>query len=191
VRKASRVLDFWFGARPSPDYGHPRKPWFEKSDAFDSDIHERFSNLQAQAAAGRLDAWQASSKSALALIVLLDQFPRNMHRGSPKAFACDPKAHGVARYAVSRGFDRVLLPVERWFVYLPFEHAEDLAMQRESLRLFAGLGFDPESAGAIDYARRHFDIIARFGRFPHRNDILGRISSADETEFLGQPGSGF
>jgi uncharacterized protein (DUF924 family) len=184
-------MDFWFGARTSPDYGHSRKPWFEKSDTFDRDIRERFGHLQAQAAAGRLDAWQANSKSALALIILLDQLPRNMHRGSPKAFACDSKALGVARFAISRRFDRVLLPVERWFVYLPFEHAEDLAMQRESLRLFAGLDFDSESAGAIDYARRHFDIIARFGRFPHRNDTLTRVSTAAETEFLAQPGSRF
>ena len=191
MKQASRVLDFWFGTPGAADHGKPRKSWFEKNDAFDVEIRERFGDLLAQAASGRLDAWQSRPRGALALIVLLDQFPRNMHRGKPAAFACDARALAVARHAVARGFDRGLLPVERWFVYLPFEHAENLAMQRESLRLFAGLKSFPDSAGILDYPKRHFDVIARFGRFPHRNEILGRPSTAEETAFLKLPGSRF
>ena len=191
MRRASRVLDFWFGAPGSPERGRSRACWFEKNAAFDDEIRDRFGALQADAAAGRLDAWQARPRSALALAVLLDQFPRNMHRGTAAAFACDARAQTVAMHAVRRRFDRALRPVERWFVYLPFEHAEDLARQRESLRLFAGLRFEPECPGAFDYACRHFDVIARFGRFPHRNQVLGRVSTAEEAAYLAQPGSGF
>jgi uncharacterized protein (DUF924 family) len=114
-----------------------------------------------------------------------------VHRGMPAAFASDGRALAVSRSMVERGFDRLLLPVQRWFVYLPFEHAEDLAAQRRSMALFAGLRDDPGSVGTIDYARRHYDVIARFGRFPHRNAILGRASTPEETEFLKLPGASF
>ena len=185
------VLDFWFGAAGSPAYGKARDAWFRKSDAYDAEIRARFLDLQRAAAAGELQAWQAAPDSCLALILALDQFPRNLYRGTALAFASDAQAQAAAQLAVARGFDRLLLPVQRWFVYLPFEHAEDAALQRKSLELFDGLRGDPESSGTIDYARRHFDIIARFGRFPHRNAILGRASTPGEIEFLRQPGSSF
>ncbi|MCX7891436.1 MAG: DUF924 domain-containing protein [Burkholderiales bacterium] len=185
------VLAFWFGGAGSAESGRPRDCWFRKSDAFDAEIRERFGALHGAAHAGALDAWAETPLAALALLVVLDQFPRNLYRGTPRAFASDARALAVARKAVWRGFDRVLAPVARWFVYLPFEHAEDLTAQRESLRLFARLAGDPASATAIDYARRHYDVIARFGRFPHRNAILGRPSTPEEAEYLRQPGSGF
>jgi uncharacterized protein (DUF924 family) len=191
MKKAREILDFWFGSRGSAEFGKSRKIWFEKSEEFDSALRDRFGAWHRLAAAGRFDAWQARPQSALALIVLLDQFSRNMFRGTPAAFACDERALSIAMKAVARRFDRDLPPVQRWFIYLPYEHAESLGAQRESLRLFAGLRGDADSAGAEDYARRHFEIIARFGRFPHRNAILGRASTAEELEFLKKPGSGF
>ena len=185
------VLDFWFGLPGSPDYGRPRKEWFRKSDEFDAAIRTRFLDLHQRAADGALQPWRAAPDSLLALIVVLDQFSRNLYRGSSRAFAGDAQALGLAQLAVSRGDDRALIPVQRCFVYLPFEHAEDLAAQRRCLELFEGLRGDPDSADSIDYARRHYDIIERFGRFPHRNAILGRVSTPEEIEFLKQPGSGF
>lgn len=185
------VLDFWFGEAGSPEHGKPRQVWFSKSDAFDDAIRARFLDLHLRAADGQLSQWAARSDSLLALIVVLDQFPRNLYRGTSKAFTTDDQALAAAQLALDRGFDRVLLPVQRWFVYLPFEHAEDLTLQRKCLQLFESLRSDPDSAGSVDFARRHFEIIARFGRFPHRNAILGRASTPEEIEFLRQPGSGF
>ena len=185
------VLDFWFGPADTPEYGRPRDAWFQKSEAFDETIRLRFFDLYLQAADGHLDAWRAAPDSLLALILVLDQFSRNLFRGSPRAFAMDSQALAAAQHALVQGYDRLLAPVQRWFVYLPFEHAEDLAMQRRSVALFEGLRDDPASAGTIDYARRHFEIIARFGRFPHRNAVLGRVSTPEEIAFLRQPGSGF
>lgn len=185
------VLDFWFGPAGSPEFGKSRPEWFRKSDAFDQEIRSRFLDLQREAAAGRLQAWETAPDSLLALIVALDQFPRNLYRGTAMAFASDGQAQAAAQLAVAREFDRSLVPVQRWFVYLPFEHAEDMARQRRCLELFDGLRQHPESAGTIDYARRHFEIIERFGRFPHRNAILGRTSTPEEIEFLRRPGSSF
>jgi len=185
------VLDFWFGAADSPEFGRSRADWFRKSDAFDREIRTRFLDLQRDAACGNLQAWRTAPDSLLALILLLDQFPRNLYRGTGEAFATDAQAQAAAQLAVDLGYDRSLVPVQRWFVYLPFEHAEDLALQRRCLELFDGLRADPGSAETINYARRHFEIIARFGRFPHRNAILGRASTPEETEFLRQPGSSF
>ncbi len=185
------VLDFWFGPAGSPECGRPREAWFRKSEAFDEAIRARFLELHRQAAGGHLQSWEAEPDSLLALIVVLDQFPRNMFRGTSRAFATDAQALAAAQLAVARGFDRLLAPVQRWFVYLPFEHAEDPAVQRRCLELFEDLRADPDSAETIDYARRHGEIIARFGRFPHRNAVLGRISTPEEIEFLKQPGSGF
>ena len=185
------VLDFWFGEVGSPEHGKPRQVWFNKSDTFDDAIRTRFLDLHLRAADGQLSQWTDRSDSLLALIVVLDQFPRNLYRGTGRSFATDTQALAAAQLALDRGFDRMLLPVQRWFVYLPFEHAENLALQRRSLQLFESLRSDPGSAGSVDYARRHFEIIARFGRFPHRNAILGRASTAEEIEFLRQPGSGF
>ena len=187
----SEVLEFWFGAPDSPEFGRPRAAWFVKSAAFDALIRDRFLAAHEAAAAGALDAWSSRPLAALALAIVLDQFPRNMFRGTPRAFAADARALALARDAVGRGFDEVLLPVQRWFVYLPFEHAEDLAMQRESLRLFERLATDAAGAGTLTYAMRHYAVIERFGRFPHRNPILGRASTPEESAFLALPGSSF
>jgi uncharacterized protein (DUF924 family) len=143
------------------------------------------------AAQRQLDHWTDEPQSALALIIVLDQFPRNMFRASAKAFVADREAQAVAEKFVARGWDRDLPPVQRWFAYLPFEHAESLPLQERSVALFEGLRDDPGSTSAIDYARRHYEVIRRFGRFPHRNAILGRDSTPEEIEFLKQPGSSF
>lgn len=180
------VLAFWFGAPHSPQHGHRRKGWFRKSVEFDAEVRRRFLTVWNGALRGECVRWEATPLAALALVVVLDQFPRNMFRGEARAFSSDARALAVARRMLERGFDRVLSPVERSFMYLPFEHAEELAAQRRSISLFALL--DAELAG---HAQRHYEIVARFGRFPHRNAVLGRESTAEEREFLDQPGSSF
>jgi uncharacterized protein (DUF924 family) len=187
----SGVLDFWFGAPESPERGRPRKAWFEKSETFDAEIRARFLPTWEHAARGDFARWEATPLAALALVIVLDQFPRNMFRGTARAFDSDPLALIVARNLVERGHDRLLLPAERLFAYLPFEHAEDLAAQRRSLESFAALAADSPGQDNTDIARRHYDIIARFGRFPHRNAVLGRESTPEEIEFLKLPGSSF
>ncbi|MFO1364568.1 MAG: DUF924 family protein [Burkholderiales bacterium] len=187
----TEVLEFWFGAPHAPDFGRPRPAWFKRSDAFDAAIRDRFLATHEAAAAGALDGWGARPLGALALVLTLDQFPRNLFRGDPRAFAADARALALARDIVARGFDAALLPVQRWFAYLPFEHAEDLAAQRESLRLFERIAGATGGAGTFTYALRHYAVIARFGRFPHRNAVLGRASTPAELEFLRQPGSSF
>ena len=170
------ILDFWFG--------QDRKAWFEKNPAFDEDIRRRFLALYASAAAGGLQHWVKEPRSALALVILLDQFPRNMFRGEPRAFATDPLALDAARAIVAHGWDQGFSADERTFAYLPFEHSEALEDQETAMRLFSG---NPN----FEWARRHWEIIQRFGRFPHRNAILGRASTPEEVEFLKTPGSGF
>jgi len=179
---ALEVLAFWFGPTEQ------RRPeWFRKDEAFDAQIRERFGALVEQALAGAHRDWAGTADGALARVLLLDQFTRNMFRATPRAFEGDALALGAAREMVVGGQDRQLTPLRRVFVYLPFEHAEDHRSQQESLRLFEALG-DP---GFLDYARRHAAIVERFGRFPHRNAILDRASTPEEVEFLKQPGSGF
>lgn len=185
------IIEFWFGEPGSPERGVPRKEWFEKSAKFDAAIRERFSTLLDAAAADRLATWTRTPLAALALVIVFDQFPRNMFRGTPRAFATDSRALEIALGIVERGFDAAYLPVERAFAYLPFEHAEDIVMQRRSRALFAKLPPSAASASYMDYACRHHDVIERFGRFPHRNKILGRASTPEEGEFLKQPGSNF
>lgn len=186
-----RVLDFWFGSPESVDYGKERSLWFTKKTAFDKEISDRFLSDYEQATRGELDHLQDSPHGCLTLVLLLDQFPRNMFRGTPKSFATDPKALSVAQSAVNRKCDRALLPVQRWFIYLPFEHSENFADQERSVELFATLADDPDSVNTIDYALRHKAVIERFGRFPHRNQILGRETTPAEAEYLKQPGSSF
>jgi uncharacterized protein (DUF924 family) len=187
VNEAQAVLDFWFGADDAP-----REEWFRKDAAFDRRIAERFGPLVERALAGELAGWQESPDSALALILLLDQFTRNIFRDSPRAFAGDPLALATARSLVASGRDQALPPLRRAFAYMPFEHAEDLAAQDEAVRLFTPLAEQaPFLAEMLDYAHRHRVIVARFGRFPHRNAVLGRVSTAEEAQFLTQPGSGF
>lgn len=184
------VLEFWFGAPNAADAGAPRDFWFRRSAATDELIRTRFGADVEAALRGERDAWSQTVDGARALILLLDQFTRNIFRDTPRAFAGDARALEVARALVAAGADRALAPLQRWFVYLPFEHSESLDAQRESLRLFGELA----AAGlpeALDWARRHFEVIERFGRYPHRNAILGRASSAEELAYLAQPGAGF
>ncbi|KZD06412.1 DUF924 family protein [Oceanibaculum pacificum] len=187
----SDVLDFWFGAPDSPEYGENRKVWFEKSDAFDAEIRARFGGAVERAIEGGFAEWQDTPLACLALIVLLDQFPRNLYRGQAKAFAGDPRALALAAQAVERGFDKQLLPVQRVFLYLPFEHSEDRANQERSVALFTPVSAETGYPGWVDYAVAHRDIVARFGRFPHRNAALGRDTTAEEAAFLTEPNSSF
>lgn len=185
--EARAVLDFWFG----PD-DQSRAEWFRKDPAFDTEIRTRFGPLVEQALAGELDDWAQAPESALARIVLLDQFTRNAFRDTPRAFAGDAQALQAARDLVARGFDRHLPARWRSFVYLPFEHAEDLQAQTESMRLFQALADErPDLADLLTWARKHQQIIERFGRYPHRNAILGRPSTVAEQAFLAEPGSSF
>lgn len=189
---ARELIDFWFGKETSAERGTQRELWFTKDAAFDAEIAFRFGPTIEAALRGELDAWAAEPESALARIVLLDQLTRNAFRDSARAFAGDPQAIAAARAMVGSRQDQALPPEMRSFVYMPFEHAEGLATQQESVRLFAALAdTDPRFAEVLDYAIRHRDIIERFGRFPHRNRILGRRSTAEEAAFLEQPGSGF
>ena len=191
LEQAKKILDFWFGSPEQVSYGKSRQIWFIKKSEFDREVEARFLRDYEQAAAGELDSWKSSPLSCLALILLLDQFPRNMFRGKAQAFATDWQALSAAQYAVAQGYDLELLPVQRWFVYYPFEHSENLEDQNRSVALFQQLSDDPDSADAINYALRHREIILRFGRFPHRNEILERVSTPEEEEFLQQPGSSF
>lgn len=188
---AREVLEFWFGTAGGTGHGQPRREWFAKNEAFDRQIRERFRAQIEAALAGRLADWAGNPQGALALVIVLDQFTRNSFRDTPRMFAGDAQALDLARRIVAQGWDASLPPLQRWFCYLPFEHAEDLAMQRESLRLFGLLRDDPGAGGALEWAQRHYDVIERFGRFPHRNEILGRASTPAEIEFLNQPGSRF
>ncbi len=190
--RATEVLDFWFGAPDASGKLATREAWFRKDAAFDASIRERFGTRIDAALRGELAVWAKEPMSALALVLLLDQFTRNTRRDSAGMFAGDALALGITRDIVAAGWDRSMAGVQRQFVYLPFEHSESLADQHESLRLFAQLGqHHPELAGLLEWARKHHDIVARFGRFPHRNAALGRASTAEEAEFLKQPGSGF
>jgi uncharacterized protein (DUF924 family) len=186
----AELLAFWFSDQA-------RSRWFAKDPAFDALIRGRFAASAAAAATGALDGWSAEPESGLALVLLLDQMPRNIHRGLPRAFAADAKARQVADLAIGRGFgDRTPLD-RRWFFYLPFEHSEDPADQQRSVALFRRWAEGHEDAGRerafeqVHYALRHQDVIARFGRFPHRNQTLGRDSTPAEIEFLAGPDSAF
>jgi len=187
----NEVLDFWFGRSNSPEFGKVQKKWFKKDADFDAEVRSRFLQQYELAASGQLDSWQNSPDNCLALILLLDQFPRNMFRGTPQAFATDSKALATAEYAVNNKFDGGLLTVQKWFIYLPFEHSENLENQQKSVELFRQLSGDTDSDSVIEYAMQHLEIIQRFGRFPHRNQILGRETTPEEAEFLKQPGSEF
>jgi uncharacterized protein (DUF924 family) len=190
---AQDVLDFWFLPIGVKGHNTQRAEWFRKDDAFDAQIRAQFGDLVAQALQGGLRHWDdEGTQGTLARIVVLDQFTRNIHRGTPLAFAGDTLALEAALALDDSGANQTLPPVQRVFAYLPFEHAESLSMQLRALDLFdmlraSATGFD----GTYDYARRHYEVIRRFGRFPHRNAILGRASTAEEADFLKQPGSGF
>ena len=173
---AADVVAFWRAAGP--------KRWFEKDTAFDDDIRRRFLTAHETAAGGRLTDWEASAEGALALVILLDQFPRNMFRGQARAFATDPLAQAIASRAILNGFDGAF-PDLRGFFYLPFEHSEILADQEKATAFFRANG----DADGVKWAELHADIIRRFGHFPHRNAVLGRVSTPEEQAFLD--GGGF
>lgn len=185
---AETVLDFWFANA---------RHWFIADADFDAQIHTQFGQLATNAANGDLDAWTSAPSGWLALLILLDQFPRNLHRGDARAWAQDDKAQRVALSGIDRGEDRQLPVLQRVFAYLPLEHAEDSVLQRRSVALFAALCVAAPAdererfESFLSYARRHRDVIARFGRFPHRNATLGRVSTAEEAAYLAQPGAGF
>jgi uncharacterized protein (DUF924 family) len=170
------VVAFWRAAGP--------ERWFEKDAAFDDEIRRRFLKAHEAAAAGRLTDWQGNAEGALALLILLDQFPRNMFRGQARAFASDPLARAVTAGALVRGFDSQVPAELRSFFYLPFEHSEDMADQSCGLALYKAAG----DADGLKWAEIHADIIRRFGRFPHRNAVLGRISTPEEQKFLDDGG---
>ncbi len=180
---AQAVLDFWFGARGSPVHETDRTEWFRKDEAFDASVRVRFGPLIERGLRGEIESWAAAAEGALAQIVVLDQFTRNVFRDTPRAFAGDARALSSAQALVGSRQDEALSPLQRSFAYMPFEHAEGLATQEESVRLFSRLAAAaPGMESQLDYARRHHAIIARFGRFPHRNRILGRQSTAEEVQ---------
>lgn len=182
---ARAVLDFWFGNEPAA-----RTEWFRKDPDFDARIRDRFAALIEAVLGGA--RFGETPAERLAAIVVLDQFTRNVFRDTPRAFAGDAAALALATQLCDRGDDLGLPLWQRAFAYLPFEHAEDLAMQDRAVAAFEALAAEqPDAAAMLDYAHRHREVIRRFGRFPHRNDILGRESSAEELAFLEQPGSRF
>ncbi len=177
-----RVLDFWFG--PGDD-----DRWFKRNEALDRAVREALAEDYERAAAGAYDAWMESARGCLALVLLLDQVPRHLFRDDPKAFATDARALAVTRHAIEQGFDRqIASQSRRMFLYLPLEHSEQLTDQEDCCRLMATLDENHEWA---EWSMKHRDVIARFGRFPHRNAVLGRDTSAAEQEFLAQPNSSF
>jgi uncharacterized protein (DUF924 family) len=184
---APEVLGFWFGE--GAEYGKVHKRWFEKDPAFDAEVRRRFLKLHGQQAVSR--EWLDDPRECLARIIVLDQFPRHIYRGSGRAFSSDALALEAAKHLVDQRWDRHLLPVERMFVYLPFQHSESLDDQLRACELYEPLKAFPETADTDRYAIAHRDIIRRFGRFPHRNAMLGRPSTTEEIEFLKQPGSSF
>lgn len=192
VKTARAVLDFWFLPPDHPGHGAYRPEWFRKDEAFDAAIRERF-GADVELALNS-DAAEGPDEVLLARLLLLDQFTRNIYRNTPHAFAGDAQALGMAVLLVGAGRDKKLSPWQRWFAYLPFEHSESLLDQERSVALFAALRREMRHRAfdsAYDYAARHREVIARFGRFPHRNAVLGRASTAEEIEFLTQPGSSF
>ena len=184
---AEEILAFWFG--PIPHVA--RDTWYRKDDAFDREIRERFGASLAAGIAGAFGDWCTTAHGSLARVVLLDQLTRNAFRGTAEQFAGDPGALATANDALERGFDRALDAHERSFLYMPFEHSERLDMQDRAVELFTALAAETGLDAPLPWAHKHRDVVRRFGRFPHRNAVLGRESTADELAFLEQPGSRF
>ena len=174
------ILDFWFLALDDPEHGKPRKLWWESTPEIDAEIRARFGALSDRAIAGELDHWRRSPDGALAMTLLCDQFTRNIHRKTARAFSGDAKARETARYALAHNFPAAYGKDMRLFFYMPFQHSEDLGDQDFCCTLFTTLG----NSDNDKYASEHRDIVARFGRFPHRNDVLGRASTAEEQDYL-------
>ncbi len=184
--RAQALLDFWFGPPRDPDRENHRQIWFRSTPEFDEAVRRGFAADHEAAVAGALADWESGAESALALVMLLDQIPRNIFRERPRAYATDPAARAAADRALTRGFDAVVPPVWRKFFYMPLHHSEDLADQRRATALAASLPDqrDPERGGNRRYGMPYLDVIERFGRFPHRNAILGRKSTPEELAFM-------
>ena len=194
LSEAQEILTFWFDDPSIPDsaYGQQRKIWFRKDARFDQHVRDRFLATYQRARQGEFDTWLEQPRAALALTVLLEQCPRNFFRGTARCFEADAQALAAADVAITRQHDLALLPVERMFLYLPFEHSENIEHQQRAVSLFETLVRSaPEFQSTLDYAYRHRDVIGQFGRFPHRNDSLQRQSTAAEILFLKQPGARF
>ncbi|HBR69615.1 MAG TPA: DUF924 domain-containing protein [Rhodospirillaceae bacterium] len=176
------ILHFWF------DEVQPAQ-WFQSNPALDAQITEKFQPTYEMAKDGLCDHWASEPDGALALVILLDQFPRHMFRGRPESYATDRKALLIAKEAIKKGFDQILEPVKRGFLYVPFQHSEELRDQNRSVELMKGMGSD--NPAGLQYAVRHRNVIEKFGRFPHRNEVLGRISTTDELEHLKKNPMGF
>jgi len=195
----ANVLDFWFGPSGTATeiVGRQRKLWFVKSAANDQAVIDQFADTLVAATAGRLDHWADTPRGRLALLIVFDQFPHHIHRNQPQAFATDPQALALSLAAIKAGDESHLTPIERVFLYLPLEHAESNEMQDRSVALYEKLADEAANEERaifddfLNYARQHRDVVARFGRFPHRNTILGRPSTDNELEFLKLPGSRF
>lgn len=176
----SDVITFWFNEL------EPNQ-WWQKDGALDSAIKKRFGDLHQQAKVGELFSWRQTAIGSLAEVIVLDQFSRNIYRDTSDAFSCDPLALALSQAAISKGFDQALSPVERSFFYLPFMHSESTLIHQEAVKLYQALGLP----ASLEFEMQHKAIIDRFGRYPHRNDILGRVSSAEERAFLTEPNSRF
>jgi uncharacterized protein (DUF924 family) len=176
VAHPTEVIAFWFAETIQP-------LWFAATPDFDEALRARFLTTYRAAAAGQLTDWEATPEGALALVIALDQFPLNLFRGQAESFATEAAARAVADRAIARGFDRAMPPIQRQFLYLPFMHSETLDDQERSVRLYQQPGLED----SLRFARHHRDLIARFGRFPHRNAILGRASTAEESAYLASP----
>lgn len=190
------VLSFWLG-EPGADPYAKSELWWKKDPAFDRECRERFQATLEAGVRGELSEWEKTPKGRLALVILYDQLSRNMFRDTPRAFAQDPLARDLTLRALDAGDERVLSPIERQFLYMPLMHAEDVDLQRRCVACFERLVVDAPAdkramyESSLDFARRHADIVERFGRFPHRNAVLGRATTKEEAEFLKQPGSSF
>jgi uncharacterized protein (DUF924 family) len=185
--RAKALLDVWFGPPGDPGRERPRTIWFKSTPDFDGALQEAFLDDYEAAAAGALSSWEATPEGALALVLLLDQIPRNIFRASPRTYATDAQARAVADRALEKGFDRLVPPVWGKFFYMPFHHSENLEDQRRSLALFEIERRDPDRAGSLRrYGLPYIEVIERFGRFPHRNAILGRESTPEEIVFLAE-----
>jgi uncharacterized protein (DUF924 family) len=181
------ILAFWFGEPNSPDYGEPKSFWWKSTPEIDRDIKDTYEGIYNKALAGELAGLMETPKGCLTLVLIFDQFPRNMFRGTKAVYETDEKALEISKAAIAKGFDMVLPIIECKFLYMPFMHSEKLEDQEEAVKLFDALGEE----SSIEYANDHRDIVARFGRFPHRNIILGRTSTPEEIDFLKEPGSSF
>lgn len=193
------ILHFWFGTLTSDEQMPQEKSatWFKKSEATDQTIKAQFESELLQATQSDTAHWESTPRGTLALIILLDQFSRNIYRDDPRSFAQDSQALALALKAIEAGMDEELRPVERVFLYMPLMHSEELAHQKQCIRLFEKLSqkapktMQKQAEGSLDFAHRHCEIIEKFGRFPHRNEVLGRVSTEEELAFLQQPGSRF